>query len=106
MLLIRRIRVVVSAALLSGAVFSYAGPGIADGAAKFIGNITQSGTAPGPNDQFTKLWNQATAENGCKWGSVEGQRGKYNSWILRITRARGNRNTGAAISTTSGTVPR
>ncbi len=69
---------VVSAALLSGAVFSYAGPGIADGAAKFIGNITQSGTAPGPNDQFTKLWNQATAENGCKWGSVEGTRGRYN----------------------------
>ncbi|MBR2212766.1 MAG: endo-1,4-beta-xylanase, partial [Fibrobacter sp.] len=72
------IKGIVSAALLGGAVFSYAGPGIADGAAKFIGNITQSGTAPGPNDQFTQLWNQATAENGCKWGSVEGTRGRYN----------------------------
>lgn len=55
-----------------------AGPGIADGAAKFVGNITQSNTAPGPNDEYTKLWNQATAENGCKWGSIEGTRGKFN----------------------------
>lgn len=60
------------------AVPTFAGPGIADGAAKFVGNITQSNTAPGPNDEFTKLWNQATAENGCKWGSIEGTRGKYN----------------------------
>lgn len=57
---------------------SFAGPGLADGATKFVGNITQSNTAPGPNDEFTKLWNQATAENGCKWGSVEGTRGNYN----------------------------
>lgn len=56
-----------------------AGPGLADGASKFVGNITQSNTSPGPNDQFTQLWNQATAENGCKWGSVEGSRGNY-SW--------------------------
>lgn len=60
------------------AVPSFAGPGLADGAAKFVGNITQSNTVPGPNDEFTKLWNQATAENGCKWGSVEGSRGNYN----------------------------
>ena len=32
----------LAAALLDGAVSSYAGPGLADGAAKFIGNITQS----------------------------------------------------------------
>lgn len=57
---------------------SFAGPGLADGASKFVGNITQSNTAPGPNDEFTKLWNQATAENGCKWGSIEGFRGNYN----------------------------
>ncbi len=60
------------------AVPAFAGPGLADGAAKFVGNITQSNTAPGPNDQFTELWNQATAENGCKWGSIEGSRGNYN----------------------------
>ena len=68
----------VAAVAFAASTFSFAGPGIADGAAKFIGNITQSGTAPGPNDQFTQLWNQATAENGCKWGSVEGTRGRYN----------------------------
>jgi len=61
------------------AVPAVAGPGLADGAAKFVGNITQSNTAPGPNDTYTKLWNQATAENGCKWGSIEGNRGSY-SW--------------------------
>ncbi|MCQ2090200.1 MAG: endo-1,4-beta-xylanase [Fibrobacter sp.] len=60
------------------AVPAFAGPGLADGAAKFVGNITQSNTAPGPNDTYTKLWNQATAENGCKWGSIEGTRGRYN----------------------------
>lgn len=60
------------------AVPAFAGPGLADGAAKFVGNITQSNSSPGPNDEFTKLWNQATAENGCKWGSIEGSRGNYN----------------------------
>ena len=65
----------LAAALLGGAVSSYAGPGLADGAAKFIGNITQSNSV---GSDFTALWNQATAENGCKWGSVEGTRGRYN----------------------------
>ena len=68
----------IAAVALAASSFSFAGPGLADGAAKFVGNITQSNTAPGANDQFTKLWNQATAENGCKWGSVEGTRGRYN----------------------------
>ncbi len=67
-----------AALALAASTFSFAGPGLADGAAKFVGNITQSNTAPGANDQFTQLWNQATAENGCKWGSVEGSRGNFN----------------------------
>lgn len=67
--------VALTAALAAPA---FAGPGLADGAAKFVGNITQSNQVPGANDEFTKLWNQATAENGCKWGSVEGQRGNFN----------------------------
>lgn len=66
------------AVALAASAFSFAGPGLADGAAKFVGNIIQSNTAPGANDQYTQLWNQATAENGCKWGSVEGTRGRYN----------------------------
>lgn len=61
------------------AVSAVAGPGLADGASKFVGNITQSNQAPAANSQFSQLWNQATAENGCKWGSVEGTRGKF-SW--------------------------
>ncbi|SHL22982.1 endo-1,4-beta-xylanase [Fibrobacter sp. UWEL] len=77
----KKIKKSVAAALALAAacaVPSFAGPGLADGAAKFVGNITQSNTAPGPNDTYTKLWNQATAENGCKWGSIEGSRGNYN----------------------------
>ena len=60
---------------LAASTFSFAGPGLADGAAKFVGNIIQSNT---PRSDYTALWNQATAENGCKWGSVEGSRGNYN----------------------------
>jgi len=60
---------------LAASTFSFAGPGLADGAAKFVGNIIQSNT---PRSDYTALWNQATAENGCKWGSVEGTRGRYN----------------------------
>jgi GH35 family endo-1,4-beta-xylanase len=52
-----------------------AGPGLADGAAKFVGNIIQSTQVRG---DYTELWNQATAENGCKWESIEGSRGNYN----------------------------
>lgn len=47
------------------------------GASKFVGNITQNGSGD-PPAQFTQLWGQATAENGCKWGSIEGTEGKYN----------------------------
>ena len=57
------------------ATMAEAGPGLADGAAKFVGNIISGGSAPA---DFTTLWNQATAENGCKWESIEGTRGKFN----------------------------
>ena len=54
---------------------SLAGPGLADGAAKFVGNITTRGQV---RSDFTELWNQITAENECKWASIEGTRGRYN----------------------------
>ena len=57
------------------AVPAIAGPGLADGAAKFVGNITTRGQV---RSDFTKLWNQITAENECKWASIEGTRGRYN----------------------------
>ena len=69
------IKGIVSAALLGGAVSAFAGPGLADGAAKFVGNITTRGAV---RSDFTKLWNQITAENECKWASIEGTRGNYN----------------------------
>jgi endo-1,4-beta-xylanase len=44
----------------------------AKGANKFLGNIT-------PNNIFMTYWNQITAENAHKWGSVEGTRNSM-SW--------------------------
>ena len=69
------IKGIVSAALLGGAVSAVAGPGLADGAAKFVGNITTRGQV---QSDFGKYWNQITAENECKWASIEGSRGRYN----------------------------
>ena len=66
---------VIAATLLGGAVSAFAGPGLADGAAKFVGNITTRGQV---RSDFTQLWNQITAENECKWASIEGSRGRYN----------------------------
>ena len=48
---------------------------LADGAAKFLGNITTNGAV---RSDFGTYWNQITAENECKWGSIEGTRGTYN----------------------------
>ncbi|MCF0222643.1 MAG: endo-1,4-beta-xylanase, partial [Fibrobacter sp.] len=63
------------AAGLAAASMSYAGPGLADGAAKFVGNITTGGQV---RSDFGTYWNQITAENECKWASIEGSRGNYN----------------------------
>nr|BAF57347.1 putative glycosyl hydrolase family10 [uncultured symbiotic protist of Hodotermopsis sjoestedti] len=47
---------------------------LADGKSKFLGNIIAD-SVPSNWDEY---WNQATAENGCKWGSVENSQGNYN----------------------------
>ena len=65
----------VAAVAFAMSTFSFAGPGLADGAAKFVGNIT---TRSQVRSDFTQLWNQITAENECKWASIEGTRGKFN----------------------------
>lgn len=62
-------------ALLGLTSIANAGPGLADGAAKFVGNITTYGTV---RNDFGTYWNQITAENECKWASIEGTRGQYN----------------------------
>ena len=60
---------------LAASTFSFAGPGLADGASKFVGNITTRGQV---RSDFGTYWNQITAENECKWQSVEGSRGNRN----------------------------
>jgi len=64
--------VLLSGILLTGVVG--AAP-LASGATKFMGNITTNGAV---RSDFGTYWNQITAENECKWGSVEGTRGNYN----------------------------
>ena len=53
------------AAGLAAATISHAA--LADGGAKFLGNITTSGQI---RSDMGTYWNQITAENGCKWGSI------------------------------------
>ncbi len=45
---------------------------------KYLGNIIQSSTTSGSGINYNTYWNQATSENGSKWGSVEGTQGKFN----------------------------
>ena len=48
---------------------------LAEGATKFVGNITTNGQV---RSDFGQYWNQITAENECKWASIEGTQGRYN----------------------------
>ena len=57
---------VLSLLALAGLI-STANAALADGGAKFLGNITTGGQV---RDDMGDYWNQITAENGCKWGSV------------------------------------
>lgn len=41
---------------------------------KYFGNIIQNSAG----NKYNTYWNQATSENGSKWGSVESTRGTYN----------------------------
>ncbi|MCF0217214.1 MAG: endo-1,4-beta-xylanase, partial [Fibrobacteraceae bacterium] len=59
---------------LGAATFAGAAP-FAEGACKFLGNITTGGQV---RSDFGNYWNQITAENECKWQSIEGSRGNYN----------------------------
>ena len=62
--------------LLGVLLYSYSGAApLASGAAKFVGNITTNGSV---RSDFGTYWDQITAENECKWASIEGTRGSYN----------------------------
>lgn len=60
--------------LLAICTLTFSAP-LAEGAAKFLGNITTNGQV---RSDFGQYWNQITAENECKWASIEGSRGRYN----------------------------
>jgi endo-1,4-beta-xylanase len=49
---------------------------LAKSKSKFVGNIVSNGLSI--RSDFTKYWNQVTAENAGKWSSVEGTQGGYN----------------------------
>ncbi|MBO7061371.1 MAG: endo-1,4-beta-xylanase [Fibrobacter sp.] len=53
----------------------FAGPGLADGAAKFLGNIPVDGEVPA---DFAKYWNQISPDRECVWAQVEKDRGNYD----------------------------
>jgi len=67
--------ILLSGVLLSG--FASAAP-LADGASKFIGNITTDFQDSLVRANYGTLWNQITAENECKWGSIEYNPGTYD----------------------------
>lgn len=64
----------VAAIALAASSLSF-GVGLAENASKFVGNITTNGQV---RSDFGQYWNQITAENECKWASIEGTRGNYN----------------------------
>jgi len=48
--------------------------GMSSGKGKYLANII----ANSPQTNYNVYWNGVTAENSCKWGSVEGRRGSFN----------------------------
>ena len=58
---------ILSALILVASMATAANAALADGGAKFLGNITTGGQV---RKDMGDYWNQITSENGCKWGSV------------------------------------
>ena len=74
---------IIKGCLMAGGLWMFslsAGAQLSSNPDKFLGNITTGW--PGNMDTdgfiFSEYWNQVTHENGTKWGTVEGTRGKYN----------------------------
>ena len=70
-----RITKIVSFALFCAFTSVFAGPGLADGAAKFLGNIPVDGEVP---SDFTEYWNQITSNDECVWIQIEKNRGEFD----------------------------
>jgi len=64
----------IMAVALAASSLSF-GVGLAENASKFVGNITTRGQV---RSDFGQYWNQITAENECKWASIEGTRNNRN----------------------------
>ncbi len=71
----RKTATILFAALILLHSLSAAQP-LAQGQKKFVGNIIRTSFAVRPD--FLSYWNQVTAENAGKWGSVESSPGVYN----------------------------
>ena len=70
-----RISKIATCALFCAFTSVFAGPGLADGAAKFVGNIPVDGEVP---SDFAKYWNQITPEYECLWVQIEATRGEFD----------------------------
>ena len=70
-----RILKIATCALFCAFTSVFAGPGLADGAAKFLGNIPLDGEVP---SDFAKYWNQITPEYECLWVQIEATRGEFD----------------------------
>lgn len=57
----------ISLAVAGLAAATMSNAALADGGAKFLGNITTGGQI---RSDMGTYWNQITSENGCKWGSI------------------------------------
>ena len=73
-------KILICAAAFLGLVSNTASAQLSTNPDKFLGNITTGW--PGDMDTngfiYSEYWNQVTHENGTKWGTVEGTRGKFN----------------------------
>ena len=74
------IKSIVCAMAFVGFHFGTANAQLSTNPDKFLGNITTGWPGSMDTDGFTfsEYWNQVTHENGTKWGTVEGTRGRYN----------------------------
>ena len=70
-----RISKIATCALFCAFTSVFAGPGLADGAAKFLGNIPVDGEVPA---DFAEYWNQISPDRECVWIQIEKNRGEFD----------------------------
>ena len=73
-----KLKLYLSAALLSALCLTNVNAQLSKNPNKFLGNITTYGNVNGGGIEYSSLWNQITPENETKWESVERTRGSYS----------------------------